>query len=63
MHPKIVHDRLGHARIGITLDTYSHMLPEAATRLDRLFAALDARARLQLGYKNADNALLDGRGQ
>ena len=27
VHPKIVSERLGHARIGITLDTYSHVTP------------------------------------
>ena len=27
VHPKIVSQRLGHASIGITLDTYSHVLP------------------------------------
>jgi integrase len=27
VHPKIVSDTLGHASVGITLDTYSHMLP------------------------------------
>ena len=26
-HPKIVSERLGHATIGITLDTYSHVTP------------------------------------
>jgi integrase len=26
-HPKIVSERLGHAGVGITLDTYSHVLP------------------------------------
>jgi len=26
VHPKIVGERLGHANIGITLDTYSHIL-------------------------------------
>lgn len=26
-HPKIVSERLGHATVGITLDTYSHVLP------------------------------------
>jgi integrase len=26
VHPKIVSERLGHATIGITLDTYSHVL-------------------------------------
>lgn len=27
IHPKIVQERLGHASIGITLDTYSHVAP------------------------------------
>jgi integrase len=27
VHPKIVSEQLGHANIGITLDTYSHVLP------------------------------------
>jgi integrase len=38
VHPKIVSERLGHASIAITLDTYSHVLPnlqeEAARDLD-----------------------------
>jgi integrase len=40
VHPKIVSERLGHASIGITLDTYSHVLPgmqaEAAQAFDQL---------------------------
>lgn len=39
-HPKVVSERLGHATINITLDTYSHVLPdmqhEAAVALDAL---------------------------
>ena len=27
IHPKIVSERLGHSNIGITLDTYSHVMP------------------------------------
>lgn len=42
VHPKVVSERLGHASIGITLDTYSHVLPtlqkEAAEAFDQLFA-------------------------
>lgn len=38
IHPKIVSERLGHASISITLDTYSHVMPgmqvEAAQRID-----------------------------
>jgi hypothetical protein len=40
VHPKIVSERLGHATIAITLDTYSHVLPglqaAAAAQLDAL---------------------------
>lgn len=39
-HPKVVAERLGHATIAVTLDTYSHVIPslqeEAATRLANL---------------------------
>ncbi len=42
VHPKIVSERLGHSGVGITLDTYSHVLPglqaEAANQLDKLLA-------------------------
>ena len=40
-HPKIVQERLGHASIQITLDTYSHVTPglqeAAAARFDEAF--------------------------
>lgn len=43
IHPKIVSERLGHSSIGITLDTYSHVLPsmqaEAAQAADDIFGA------------------------
>ena len=35
IHPKIVQERLGHANISMTLDTYSHIAPglqEAAAK-------------------------------
>ena len=39
-HAKVVAERLGHATIGITLDTYSHVMPaleeQTATRIARL---------------------------
>lgn len=41
-HPKVVSERLGHASVNITLDTYSHVLPglqeAAALALDSLLA-------------------------
>jgi integrase len=37
IHPKVVSERLGHATVSITLDTYSHAIPalqeEAAERI------------------------------
>ena len=40
VHPKVVQERLGHSQIGITLDTYSHVVPtmqlEAAGKLDAI---------------------------
>jgi integrase len=37
-HPKIVSERLGHSSIAITMDTYSHVMPnmqkETADKLD-----------------------------
>jgi integrase len=41
VHPKIVSERLGHASITITLDTYSHVLPSlqeaAALKFEEMF--------------------------
>lgn len=41
IHIKVVSERLGHANVSITLDTYSHVLPnmqkEAAEKLNDLF--------------------------
>lgn len=43
VHPKVVQQLLGHARVSITLDTYSHAVPgmgrEAAARLDELLSS------------------------
>ena len=39
-HPKVVQERLGHATIALTLDTYSHVVSgmqrEAAEKLDEV---------------------------
>jgi len=50
VHPKVVSERLGHSNVGITLDTYSHVLPslqaQAAASLERLLAGgKDAQVR------------------
>jgi integrase len=42
VHAKIVQELLGHSQIGLTLDTYSHVLPslqeEAVNRLNTLLS-------------------------
>ncbi len=47
-HPKVIQERLGHASIKTTLDTYGHLfegLDEAATdRLEATYAAADVHA-------------------
>jgi integrase len=48
VHPKVASERLGHSKVGITLDLYSHVLPgmqeDAAARVDgALQAALQKR--------------------
>jgi integrase len=49
IHPKVASERLGHSKVGITLDLYSHVLPgmqaEAAAAVDSAVqAALQKRA-------------------
>jgi integrase len=49
VHPKVASERLGHSKVGITLDLYSHVLPgiqaDAAARVDdALRVALQKRA-------------------
>ncbi|WP_221930177.1 hypothetical protein [Melghirimyces algeriensis] len=36
-HPKVVSERLGHSNVGITLDTYSHVLPDMQKSLAQNF--------------------------
>lgn len=49
VHPKVASERLGHSRVGITLDLYSHVMPgmqeEAAARVDDALRAAIARNR------------------
>ena len=41
-HPKILQEILGHSRISVTLDTYSHVIPhmqrEAMSRFGHMFS-------------------------
>jgi integrase len=50
VHPKVASERLGHSKVGLTLDTYSHVLPnmqaDAAALVDEaLQAALQSRTK------------------
>ena len=49
IHPKVVSERLGHATVSITLDTYSHAIPamqeEAAARIAALVFSQDRPRR------------------
>jgi integrase len=50
VHPKVASERLGHSKIGITLDLYSHVLSgmeaDAAERVDAaLQAAINRRTK------------------
>lgn len=49
-HPKVVQERLGHSSIGLTMDTYSHLVESmdraAADKIDRLFAVQTPKAEI-----------------
>ncbi len=59
VHPKIVSERLGHASVSITLDTYSHVLPglqeEAAVKFDEILSMENEN-----GGPNVSKALAKG---
>jgi integrase len=48
VHPKIVQERLGHSGIAITMDIYSHVMPnmqtEAAAKIDAVLKGVDKNA-------------------
>jgi integrase len=43
VHPKVASERLGHSRVALTLDTYSHVIPgmqeDAVARIDAVFGS------------------------
>lgn len=49
VHPKFVQEQLGHARIGVTLDTYTHVMPgmmkEVAEKMDDVFSPVNKKRR------------------
>ena len=55
IHPKIASERLGHSKVGITLDLYSHVLPgmqaEAAAAVDGALQAAQQRRTQMLATR------------
>jgi integrase len=53
VHPKVASERLGHSKVGITLDLYSHVLPgmqaDAASRVDAALRAALSKRREKKG--------------
>ena len=53
VHPKVASERLGHSKVGITLDLYSHVLPgmqaDAAARVDEAFQLAQKKRDGQIG--------------
>jgi integrase len=48
IHPKIAQERLGHSSVGVTIDLYSHVMPqaEAVNRIDAVLGgAINRRNR------------------
>ena len=49
IHPKIASERLGHSKVSITLDLYSHVIPgmqeDAAATVDAALKAADQARR------------------
>ena len=47
VHPRVVMDLLGHSSISVTLDTYSHVIPEmqreAADQMDAIFTRVASK--------------------
>ncbi len=53
VHPKVASERLGHSKVGITLDLYSHVLPgmqeDAAARVDEAYQIAEKKRAEEIG--------------
>jgi integrase len=53
VHPKVASERLGHSKVGITLDLYSHVLPgmqeDAAARVDAAYQIAEKKRAEEIG--------------
>ena len=64
VHPKVVQERLGHADISLTLNTYSHAIPsmqdEAAEKLDEFLTVIDVNDEIKrMGEQKAAYTALE----
>jgi integrase len=61
VHPKIASERLGHSKVGITMDLYSHVMPgmqeDAAARVDRDLEDVINRRTKTMGSKRVATGL------
>ena len=59
VHPKIASERLGHSKVGITMDLYSHVIPgmqeDAAPRVDRDLEDVINKRTKTIGYQKGSN--------
>lgn len=60
VHPKIVQERMGHSSIKLTMDTYSHLMPDAqdvaADAVDRAMATAKVASGCQVAVKPSKTA-------
>jgi integrase len=53
VHPKVASERLGHSKVGITLDLYSHVLPgmqeDAVARIDEAYQIAEKKRAENIG--------------
>ncbi len=53
VHPKVASERLGHSKVGITLDLYSHVLAgmqeDAVLRVDAAFQIAEKKRAEEIG--------------
>jgi integrase len=49
VHPKVVSERLGHATVALTLDTYTNALPDLQETAAGMVAALVFEPALEVG--------------
>ena len=54
VHPKVIQERLGHADITLTLNTYSHVLPsmqeDAAEKLEEILTPIDVTDKINVAH-------------